>query len=148
MSADSARICRIECVRDWPTCHDPRVTSDRESLLGAFTADEEADTACRSALAAGAVYREPSDGVVESANLVTIYDRRARHLAKGGVATIGFERAVERLRLIGGPVRIGSAHADDFNYVFFVDATESVVVSCCGVAASAASPEWDWSRPQ
>jgi hypothetical protein len=112
------------------------VTWDRESLLGAFTADEEADTACLSALAAGAVYREPPDDLVETANLVTIYDRRAQHLADRGVATVGFERAVERLRLVGGSVRIGSVHTDDFNFLFFVDATEPVVVACCGGAAS------------
>ena len=123
------------------------MTWDRESLLAAFTADEEADAACLSALAAGAVYREPADRLVETADLVAIYDRRARHLAERGVATVGFERAVERLRLVGGSVRIGSAHADDFNFVFFVDATEPVVVSCCGVAASAASPERDWTGP-
>jgi hypothetical protein len=96
----------------------PRSTSDLgpRELAGPFTADEEADTACLSALAAGAVYREPPDDLVETANLVTIYDRRARHLADRGVATVGFERAVERLRLVGGSVRIGSVHTDDFNF--------------------------------
>ena len=120
------------------------MTWDRQSLVEAFIAEDDADVVCRSALIAGAWYRAPTDHLLDAATLVAVYERRGRHLADGGTATIGFMRGVERLRALTGGVRAGGAHSDDFNFVFFLEPHEPVVVACMAVAASAANPDWVW----
>ena len=122
------------------------MTWDRQTLVDAFLAEEDADVACRSALIAGASYRAPSDDLIDAASLVGIYERRARHIEDRGIPTIGFMRGVERLRAVTDGVRAGSVHSDDFNFVFFLEPREPVVLACMAVAASAANADWVWEN--
>jgi hypothetical protein len=119
---------------------------DRQKLIDAFESDETADLACRRALESGALFLPPSDAAVDTAHLVKIYSRRAEHLAERAIPTLGFEEAIARLARAGGSVRAGEVHTDEFNFVFWLQPVESVVVSCLGVAASAANPDWDYSN--
>lgn len=45
-----------------------------------------------------------------------------------------------------GSVRGGGVYSEDVNFVFFLDPSEPTVVSCMGVAASAANPDWTWGE--
>ena len=118
---------------------------DRDLLVAALVADTPAENACREALLAGASFLPPADRSVAVSGLVTIYARRARHLAERGIRTIGFDRAVERLRDQDGAVKLAQVHSDDFNFVIFLDPVEPAAVTCLAVDAAAADPEWDYS---
>ena len=117
---------------------------DREALISALTADRSADVACKGALTLGAVFRPPGEPI-DTAPVITIYERRVRSLAEKGIRSIGLDDLVDRLRAAGSLVRAGQVHSAEFNYVMFFDATDPVVVACLGVDASVANPEWDYS---
>lgn len=73
-----------------------------------------------------------------------VYDRRVRHLAAKGIASIGSDTVIGRLRAVdGGLIRLGLVRSEAFNFTLFLDADEMRVVACVGVAASAANPDWD-----
>jgi hypothetical protein len=118
---------------------------NRDLLVAALVANAPAENACRDALRAGASFLRPGDRSVAVSSLVTIYERRARHLAEHGIRTIGFDEAVERFRDQDGAVKLAQVHSDDFNFVIFLDPVEPAAVACLAVDASAADPEWDYS---
>src|SRR5262249_7444194 len=99
---------------------------------------------CKDALEQGAVFLPPGEPG-DTAHFIVIYERRARHVADRGIDAIGFDDAVNRLQAVGGSVRIGQVHTEQFNYAVFVDAADPIVVACLGVDASVANPDWDYS---
>jgi hypothetical protein len=122
-------------------CDHLQVYWNRESVIDALTSDEPADAACRAALLSGAIFAA-SDQPVDSAELLTIYSRRERHLRERSIATIGLDTAVDRLETHGGPVAVVDVHARDFNFVIWLDPVKPVVISCLAVSADAANPDW------
>jgi hypothetical protein len=134
----------------WPRadCDDDGVAEEsvsREGLLGALALPEAADRACRAAVSEGAGFRVWS-AAVPVVQLVTIYERRVRHLAGKGIASVGSESLVDRLRAVEADVlRLGLVHSEAFNFTLFLDPVDLRVVACVGVAASTANQGWDWS---
>jgi len=70
-----------------------------DDLRGALlTADGEAIATCRAALDdPSATVRADWDALASTANLLTIYRRRASHVHEIGLPTLGFEEIVQRL---------------------------------------------------
>ncbi len=114
-------------------------------MLAALVADEPADRACRAALADGAHYKAGSSRLAPLDELITIYDRRLRHLATRGHSTLGEETLIARLRASeSSSVRVESVHGRDFNFIVFLAPRKPHVVACFGVTTEAANPNWSW----
>lgn len=118
---------------------------ERAALVAALADVEPADQACRAALEEGATF-ELSNLTTSTAELVTIYDRRVRHLREKKILSVGADTVVARLRAVPhAKVQLGGVHSDTFNFVLFLDSGELAVLACIGVAASAANQDFDRS---
>jgi hypothetical protein len=76
---------------------------------------------------------------------MSIYERRAEHLANHSVPTLGVGEALAQLRGTGSDLKVAQVHTDQWNFVIFVASESSRVVTCLAVDASAANPDWDYS---
>ncbi|GGX12654.1 hypothetical protein [Streptomyces chryseus] len=85
---------------------------EREALAGLLTDGTRAATAARAAVLEGGAYTV-WDGSAPCEELAGIYARRLRHSRRTGQPTHDLERAVERLRGHGAPVRLGQVDAVD-----------------------------------
>jgi len=103
---------------------------------------------CRDALREGAQFRSPSTNALPASHFLSIYERRAQHLAKRGVSTLGVGDALAELRVQAAELRVAGVHTDQWNFVAFVDGKTAEVVTCFAVDASVANPEWDYSAWQ
>jgi hypothetical protein len=110
---------------------------NQEQLLAALSGAGEAAGLCRRALLTGAEL-EVFPGVVPTAELRTIYRRRAEHLRRTGIAAIDADEAADRLDrtthvdLVIGKVDGGPG--DHFFQLFFDPAIEHLV-ACLTVPA-------------
>jgi hypothetical protein len=116
---------------------------DRDELARALTDGSAAHEACRKELLAGAEFVVWS-GTIPANELASSYRRRERFMSQSGIPTLGFAAAVERLSDAGSrELRLGQIEGVDppYLYLVFLDATETRVVACLGVA------ELDGARP-
>ncbi|MFJ4785860.1 hypothetical protein [Streptomyces sp. NPDC088794] len=107
---------------------------DREKLERLLDVGDETSLAALSALRAGASY-VVWDGTTSVKSLATVYGRRLRHTLRKGIETSGLARAVQRLDLYSGPVRLGQIRTADGSWVFmlFLDEDGSTLLACTGV---------------
>ncbi|MFD5100171.1 hypothetical protein [Streptomyces albidochromogenes] len=110
---------------------------EREALAGLLTDGTRAATAARAAVLEGGAYTV-WDGGVPCEELAGTYARRLRHTRRTGRRTLDLERAVERLRGHGAPVRLGRVDAADrsWTYLLFLDEDGESLVACTGVSRS------------
>lgn len=118
---------------------------EREQLERLLGDGDETSSAALSALRAGAPH-VVWDGTTSAMSLVTTYGRRLRYTLRRGIETSGLARAVQRLDLHGGPVRLGQIRTADGSWVFtlFLAEDGSTLVACTGVrqtAPGAARPD-------
>jgi len=97
--------------------------------------ENEAFTACRESVVTGARFWV-SDHTQPASELISTYQRRARHTQQAGIPTLGFSTAVRALHMHGEhPVRLGAVDVDDPPYYFqlFLDEDLTSIVACLGV---------------
>jgi len=107
---------------------------DRAALISALRTDP-ASQACSVALTEGADF-EVAEGTTASADLVTIYARRAKHVAAIGLEHGGFDQALSDLEAHeAGKVRLGQVtdRAGERHYQLFLAADSDDVVACLWV---------------
>ncbi|MDX3575623.1 hypothetical protein [Streptomyces sp. FL07-04A] len=114
---------------------------EREQLELLLGGGDETSSAALSALRAGASH-VVWDGTTSAKSLAMIYGRRLRHTLRGGIETSGLARAVQRLDLHGGPVRLGQIRTADGSWVFmlFLDQDATTLLACTGVRQSQPGP--------
>lgn len=108
---------------------------DRATLIGAFRGSDATTEACTAALTHGADF-EVFDGTTAVADLVTIYSRRAKHVATIGLKHGGFEQALSDLDDCPSEVvRLGQVtdHAGRRHYQLFLSPEADRVVACLWV---------------
>ncbi|MFM9590262.1 hypothetical protein ACKI1J_14290 [Streptomyces scabiei] len=103
-----------------------------QRLLG--DGGDDTSSAALAALRSGASY-VVWDGTTSAESLATVYGRRLRHTLRRGIETSGLARAVQRLDLYGGTVRLGRIRTADGSWVFLLFLAEdgSTLVACTGV---------------
>jgi len=119
-----------------------RMEWTRSALLASLEQDTPASKACRDALSAGAWFQMSRTESTEVSELVTIYERRSRHLAKREIKTLGFKEAIERLRAHDSAVSVAAVHSKQWDFVIFLDASHPTTVACLAVDASAGNADW------
>lgn len=108
---------------------------DRDLLVQLLGGEDEAFTACRQFVVAGARLWV-SDQVQPASELARTYRRRASHTEQVGIPTLGFFAAVQALRQHGEQsVRLGAVDVDDppYHFQLFFDEELTVVIACLGV---------------
>jgi hypothetical protein len=108
---------------------------DRDLLVQLLGGENEAFTACRRFVVAGARLWVSDQGQPAS-ELARTYQRRASHTEQVGIPTLGFSAAVQALRQYGEqPVRLGAVHVDDppYHFQLFLDNELTSVIACLGV---------------
>ncbi|WP_101395997.1 hypothetical protein [Phycicoccus duodecadis] len=108
---------------------------DRAALIGALQRATPASLACTAALEEGADF-EVSDGTTATVDLITIYSRRAKHVAAVGLEHGGFDRALSDLSACpADAVRLGHVtdRAGQRHYQLFLTPDADDVVACLWV---------------
>src|SRR5215469_2743647 len=108
---------------------------DRELLVRLLGDANEAFTACRQSVVAGAQFWV-SDHAQPASGLARTYQRRATHAQQAGIPTLGFSTAVHALHMYGEqPVRLGAVDVDDppYHFQLFLDEKLTSIVACLGV---------------
>lgn len=108
---------------------------DRDLLVQLLGDENEAFTACRQSLVAGARFWV-SDHTQPASGLARTYQRRARHTEQTGIPTLGFSTAVRALHKHGEQsVRLGAVDVDDppYHFQLFLDEDLTSIVACLGV---------------
>jgi hypothetical protein len=113
----------------------PFTPVERHRLMTLLAGPGEANEVCRDALDNGAAFTITT-AASPASHFVPIYRRRERHCRREGIATLGFDQAVERLEAAQDqPVRLGWVHVTEPPYYFqlFLADDLSTVLSCIGV---------------
>ena len=108
---------------------------DRDELIEALQGGGAASSLCREALLAGAGVVFHS-GLVATADLRTIYRRRAEHLSRLGIEAVDAEDAADKLdRTTHGNLAIARVESPDGRHFFqvFLDPARQHVVACLAV---------------
>lgn len=108
---------------------------ERQRLMALLAGPGEANEVCRGALRRGAAFTITA-AASPASHFVPIYRQRERHCRREGIATLGFDQAVERLEAAQEqPVRLGWVHVTEPPYYFqlFLADDLSTVLSCIGV---------------
>lgn len=109
---------------------------DRSELASLLSADDEACSMARRALAAGAEFDSPR-GCVSAAELADTYRARNQITAEQGIATVGLAEAVTALRAAGtSRVAIGGIGGQSYGWYFviFTHHDSGGLLACTGVA--------------
>ncbi|MEU2563508.1 hypothetical protein ABZ626_29840 [Streptomyces longispororuber] len=82
------------------------------------------------------------DGTASARLYAAVYTRRLRLTVRRGTETSDLARAVQRLDLYDGPVRLGRITSADQSWTFllFLDEDSSTLVACTGVRRNQTGP--------
>jgi hypothetical protein len=108
---------------------------DRDLLVRLLGGGDEAFSACRQSVVAGARFWVSGDAQPAS-GLAVIYQRRAEHIEQVGIPTLGFSAALHALHEYGErQVRLGAVDVDNppYHFQLFLDENLTSIVACLGV---------------
>lgn len=115
---------------------------DRHRLIALLAGTSEANEVCRNALHQGATFTITA-AALPASHFVPIYKQREQHCRREGIATLGFDQAVERLQAAQDrPLRLGWVHITEPPYYFqlFLADDLSSVLSCIGIDQAQQEP--------
>jgi hypothetical protein len=108
---------------------------EKAELISALVRTDAASRACSAAVTGGADF-EVFKGTTATADLITIYSRRAKHLEAIGLEHGGFGEALADLEACrAGAVRLGlvTDRSEQRHYQLFLSADAEEVVACLWV---------------